>query len=143
MKAVTVILTMALALAAGMAGAETIEVQMLNKGAAGAMVFEPAFIIAQPGDTIIFKATDAGHNVEGIKGMLPQGIADFKSPMGEDYTMTVDAPGYYGIKCTPHYAMGMVGLIKVGDAANFDTVKAVVQKGKAKKRFEEIFAEVK
>ena len=46
-----------LALAALMGSAalaETHEVQMLNKGENGRMVFEPAFVAAAPGDTIKF-----------------------------------------------------------------------------------------
>lgn len=128
---------------AGTAGAATIEVQMLNKGTAGAMVFEPEFIVAQPGDTIVFKSTDPGHNAQSIDGMLPDGAEPFKSKMGEDFTLVVDQPGVYGVKCTPHYTMGMVALIQVGDAAaNLDASKAVVHKGKAKKRFDEIFLQV-
>ena len=46
------------------------EVKMLNKGAKGAMVFEPDFIKAAVGDTIKFVIVDKGHNAESIKGML-------------------------------------------------------------------------
>ena len=60
----------AVMLAGGTQAAE-IEVLMLNKGAKGAMVFEPDLIVAAPGDTIRFVPTDKGHNVETIKGMLP------------------------------------------------------------------------
>jgi pseudoazurin len=134
--------TAALALIAGAAAAETHEVTMLNKGADGMMVFEPSFVAAQPGDTIRFVPTDKGHNVESIEEMLPAGVEPFKSPFNEEYTLTVDAEGLYGVKCTPHYAMGMVALIQVGEPANLDAVKAAPLKGKAAKRFEEIFAQV-
>ena len=133
---------LAFALLASATYAETFEVKMLNKGTEGAMVFEPAFIMAAVGDTITFVSTDKGHNVEGIKGMLPDGVEPFKSDMGTDYILTVTADGVYGIKCTPHYAMGMVALIQVGAPANLDAAAAVVQKGKAKTRFEPLFAQV-
>ena len=122
--------------------AETFEVKMLNKGTEGAMVFEPAFIKAAVGDTITFVSTDKGHNVEGIKGMLPDGVEPFKSEMGADYTLTIAAEGVYGLKCTPHYAMGMVALIQVGAPVNLEAAQAVTQKGKAKTRFEPLFAQV-
>jgi pseudoazurin len=122
--------------------AETFEVQMLNKGTEGAMVFEPAFVTAVVGDTITFISTDAGHNVESIEGMLPDGVEAFKSDMGDDFSLTVAAEGLYGIKCTPHYAMGMVGLIQVGSAINLEAAAGVVQRGKAKTRFEPLFAQV-
>jgi len=122
--------------------AEAFEVKMLNKGTDGAMVFEPAFIKAAVGDTVTFISTDKGHNVEGIKGMLPEGVEPFKSALGDDYILTLTAEGVYGIKCTPHYTMGMVALIQVGAPVNLEAAAAVVQKGKAKTRFEPLFAQV-
>ena len=114
------IATLAGMLLATTAFAESFEVRMLNKGTDGAMVFEPAFIKAAVGDTVTFVSTDKGHNVEGIKGMLPDGVEPFKSEMGADYTLTVTAEGVYGVKCTPHYSMGMVALIQVGAPVNLD-----------------------
>ncbi len=122
--------------------AETFEVKMLNKGAEGAMVFEPAFIKAVVGDTVNFLSPDKGHNAESIEGMLPDGVEAFKSEMSKDFTLTLTAEGLYGIKCTPHYAMGMVALIQVGGPVNLDAAAAVTQKGKAKARFEPLFAQV-
>lgn len=140
MKSIAVLA--ALALTAGFATAAEFEIKMLNKGASGAMVFEPAFVAAQPGDIINFVSVDKGHNVESIKDMLPDGVEPFKSQMSKDFSLTVTAEGLYGIKCTPHFALGMVGMIQVGAPSNLDAIKAVPQKGKAAKRFEEIFAQV-
>ena len=56
---------------AGAAMAGEVEVKMLNKGAEGLMVFEPALVKIEPGDTVKFVATDKGHNAESIKGMFP------------------------------------------------------------------------
>ena len=136
------IATLAALMLASATYGETFEVKMMNKGTSGAMVFEPAFVRAAVGDTITFISTDKGHNVEGIKGMMPDGVESFKSKMGEDYSLTVTAEGVYGIKCTPHYAMGMVGLIQVGAPGNLDAAAAVVHKGKAKTRFEPLFAQI-
>lgn len=134
--------SLAALLLATAADAANVDVQMLNKGADGAMVFEPAFIKVAPGDTVTFISTDKGHNVENIKDMLPAGVEAFKSAMGEDYVLTIGAEGLYGVKCTPHYAMGMVALIQSGAPVNLDAAAAVVQKGKAKARFEPLFAQV-
>ncbi len=95
--------------------ADNIEVHMLNKGAEGAMVFEPSYIKASPGDTITFIPVDKGHNVESIKDMIPAAAEKFKSKINENYVLSVTEPGAYFVKCTPHYAMGMVALIVVGD----------------------------
>lgn len=135
-------MTAAFALIANLAGAETFEIQMLNKGEAGAMVFEPAFVKAAPGDVIHFVPTDKGHNVESIDGMLPDGVDSFKTKFNEAFELTVDAQGVYGVKCTPHYSMGMVAVIQVGEAVNLDTAAAVKQKAKAKARMAELLAQV-
>ena len=136
------ITALAMMLLGGAAIAENFDVQMLNKGAEGAMVFEPAFVRAAVGDTVTFVSPDKGHNAESIEGMLPEGVEPFKSEMSKDFTLTLTAEGVYGIKCTPHYAMGMVALIQVGAPVNLDAAAAVVQKGKAKARFEPLFAQV-
>ncbi len=135
-------MTAALATLAGAAAAETHEVRMLNKGEAGAMVFEPGYVKAAPGDVVKFIPTDKGHNAENIEGMLPEGVAEFKSGLNEEFELTVDAEGLYGVKCTPHYAMGMVALVQVGEAVNLDDAQAVKQKGKAKTRMADLIAQV-
>lgn len=119
------------------------EVQMLNRGDAGTMVFEPAALEIAPGDTVTFVATDPGHNAETIAGMLPEGAESFRTAIGETVEITFDEPGLYGIKCTPHYAMGMVMLIQVGDdPANVEDVKAVGTPPAAANRFEAAFEDL-
>ena len=123
------------------AAAADFEVHMLNKGAEGAMVFEPAFVKVAPGDTITFIPTDKGHNVETIKDMIPEGAEAFKSKMNEHYKVTFDKPGAYGVKCTPHVGMGMVGVVIVGDApANLDAVKTGKLPKKARERMDAAIA---
>ena len=142
MLAKTLALATTVALLGHVAAAETFEVQMLNRGEAGAMVFEPSYVAAQPGDTILFVPTDPGHNAAAMKGMLPEGVETFESEMGEEFSLIVEAEGLYGIKCTPHYAMGMVALIQVGEAVNLEAVQAVAMRGKAEDRFAEALAQV-
>jgi len=125
-----------------LAVAETFEIKMLNKGEAGQMVFEPAFLSANVGDTISFIPASKGHNVETIKDMLPEGAEQFKSKLSKEFSVTLTAEGIYGIKCTPHYSMGMIALIQVGSPVNLDTAKSVKHKGKATKRFDTLFEQV-
>lgn len=106
-----------IALMAGAATSETHEVLMLNRGEAGAMVFEPAFLQIAPGDTVVFLATDPSHNSETIEGMIPEGAAPFAGRINEEISVTLETEGLYGVKCTPHFAMGMVMTIAVGDVA--------------------------
>lgn len=124
---------------AGAADAAEVEVKLLNKGTEGVMVFEPALVKIALGDTIRFVATDKGHNVETIKGMLPEGAEPFQGKNGEDAVVKFDREGVYGVKCLPHYGMGMVAMIVVGAPANLDQAKAVPQVGKAKQVFATLF----
>lgn len=125
----------------GAAVAAEIEVKMLNKGSDGAlMVFEPSFVKVEPGDTVKFVATDKSHNAETIKGMLPDGAASFVGKMNADVVVKFEQPGVYGVKCAPHYGMGMVAMVVVGTPANVDQAKAVPQVGKAKQVFAALFA---
>lgn len=130
------------ALVLGSAQAADHEVQMLNKGEKGAMVFQPDFIQAAVGDTITFVPTDKGHDAESIKGMIPDGAKPFKGKMNEKITVTLDAEGVYGVKCTPHYGMGMVALITVGKPVNLEAAQEVKHPGKAKKVFADLIAQV-
>jgi len=127
---------------AGGAQAADHEVQMLNKGEKGAMVFQPDLIQAAPGDTVTFVPTDKSHDAESIKGMIPEGAEPFKGKMSEKITVTVTAEGVYGVRCIPHYGMGMVALIVVGKPVNLEEAKVVKHPGKAKKVFAELLAKV-
>lgn len=131
---------LAVLMSGGMAVAAEIEVKMLNKGADGAlMVFEPALVKVEPGDTVKFVASDKSHNAETVKGMLPAGAAPFAGKMNEDVVVTFDKPGVYGVKCMPHYAMGMVALVVVGKPDNVEEARALPQSGKAKQIFATLF----
>jgi len=116
--------------------AKDVQVRMLNKGKAGAMVFEPALVKIAPGDTVTFVATDKGHNAEIISTMIPAGASPFKGKMNQDITVKFTKAGVYGYKCLPHYGMGMVGAVIVGNGApNAAQAKAVSHPGKAKQAF--------
>lgn len=121
------------------ANAAEIEVKMLNKGAAGAMVFEPDFIKAEVGDTVRFVPTDKGHNAETIKGMVPEGVGMVVGKMNEEVTVEITTAGVWGIRCKPHFGMGMVALIAAGEPANLEAAKEAKVPPKAKAKFEALF----
>ena len=101
------------------------KVQMLNSGAEGYMVFEPALLTVDPGDSVTFVATDLSHNSESVEGMIPEGAVPWSGKMSEDITVIFDKAGVYVYQCTPHAMMAMVGVINVGDAKeNLNSVKA-------------------
>ena len=143
MKAAIAAATVFFALmAAGGAHAADHQVLMLNKGEKGTMVFQPDFIQAAPGDTVTFVPTDKGHDAASIDGMIPDGAQPFKGEISKPITVTVDKEGVYGVKCVPHYGMGMVALIVVGKPVNLEQAKTVKQPGKAKKVFADLLAKV-
>ncbi|MGP8289199.1 pseudoazurin [Vreelandella zhanjiangensis] len=99
------------------AQAETHTVEMLNRNDTGPMPYAPDYLVIQPGDTVRFVPTAPGHNVASIEGMMPEGGEAFVSNIGKEVDVTFDTEGIWGIKCSPHYTMGMVMLIQVGDTA--------------------------
>ena len=141
MKRLSTLGALALALATGPAFAANYDVLMLNKGEAGAMVFEPALVQLEPGDTVTFLATDKGHNAETIKDLIPEGATPFKGKINEEIVITFDVPGTYAIKCLPHLAMGMVMAVVVGDGEpNLAAVREAKLPKKAKERLDAALA---
>jgi len=124
------------------AWSENYEVSMLNRGEKGAMVFEPDYLKIQPGDTVTFRAVHKSHNAASIEGMVPEGYAGFKGKINEDISITFAREGFYGVKCIPHYAMGQVMLIKVGEAQLPSSYRDVKLSGLAQKRMQAIFARI-
>ncbi|MCO5156045.1 MAG: pseudoazurin [Aquamicrobium sp.] len=142
MKKLMMLAAAAVVAMAGAASAAEHEVKMLNKGEKGAMVFEPDFLNVEVGDTVKFLVVDKGHDAQAIKGMFPEGVEEFKGKINQEVTFTVEKEGVYGIKCTPHYAMGMVMLVVAGEPVNAEAAKAVKQPGKAKQVFADLFAQL-
>ena len=129
---------------AALASGEVHEVQMLNRHPDDNenFVFYPDIVEAHPGDTIRFVAVDKGHNAVTYDDMLPDGAEDWKSRLNKTVDVVVGAEGAYGYYCQPHEALGMVGLVLVGDASiNYASLKdAKLRAPLEKKRWEDILA---
>ena len=109
-------------------------IEMLNKSGNEMMVYSKKIIKVNVGDTVTWKATTKGHNVEFIRNGTPEGVGKFKSKMNVDAEYKFDVPGIYAYWCTPHKAMGMIGFVVVGDdKSNLDKIKAIKFVGKSKK----------
>ena len=106
-------------------------VKMLNSGADGIMVFEPAVIKISKGDTVNFVATDMSHNSASLDGMIPAGANSWNGALSQDISITFTEEGVYVYQCTPHAMMAMVGVIQVGEAVNLDAVKAEASQKKS------------
>ncbi|OYQ40908.1 hypothetical protein CHU94_07205 [Rhodoferax sp. TH121] len=100
-------------------------VRMLNAGADGSMVFEPAFVYAQVGDTVRFEPTSTGHFVRSLA--VPDGAKPWLSELDVPFVVTLSHQGLYFYNCPPHLMMGMVGLIQVAEAVNRSTATAVMK----------------
>tara|TARA_B100000427_G_C15166937_1_gene445595 strand:- start:27 stop:467 length:441 start_codon:yes stop_codon:yes gene_type:complete len=142
-KLILLMTTVLFALSVNLLSAAEIEVKMLNKDADGnKMVFEPMLIKANKGDTVTFLPTEKGHMAASMKGMLPKGIKKFKGKINKAVSIVVSEDGLYGIKCTPHFANGMIAIIAVGDVnvEGFLDGKKIPKKSKV--RMEEMLAEL-
>jgi len=119
--------------------AENYDVQMLNRGEKGSMVFEPDYLKIQPGDTVTFRATHKSHNAASIEGMVPEGYVGFRAKVDEELSVTFEDQGFYGVRCIPHYMMGQVMLIKVGEVELPLFYRDIKHPGLAQKRMQIIF----
>ena len=109
-------------------------IQMLNKQDNERMVYSKKIVKINVGDTVFWKATDKGHNVEFIKGGVPEGVDKFKSKFNKDTEYKFTIPGIYAYWCTPHKSMGMIGfVVVVNDKSNIDAIKSLKFMGRSKK----------
>ena len=118
--------------ASAMAADETVE--MLNKLGKENMVYSKKIVKISLGDTVFWKSTKPGHNVEFIKGGVPEGVEKFRSSLSKDTQYKFEIPGIYAYWCTPHKGMGMIGFVVVNDdKSNLDSIKKIKYMGKSKK----------
>ena len=117
--------------------AADLTIEMLNKNpeTKKRMVYSTEVAKIDAGQSIEWVPTDKGHNVEMLAG--PSGYElPKKTKMNKPVTMTFTVPGIYLYQCSPHAAMGMIGLIVVGgDTSNLDAINsAKVSVCKSKKK---------
>merc|ERR1712086_681596 len=120
----SIITISAISLFSSFAIAENHTIDMLNKLGKERMLFSKKVISISLNDDISWKSVDKGHNVQFIG--MPDGVAKYKSKISKDANYKFTKPGIYLYQCTPHKAMGMIGLIIVGnDKSNLDKIKKV------------------
>ena len=114
-------------------------IEMLNKLGKEHMVYSQKIVNINVGDTVFWRATTKGHNVEFIKGGVPEGVEKFRSKINKDVQYKFEIPGIYAYWCTPHKGMGMIGFVVVGnDKSNLEAIKKLKYLGKSKKIAEEL-----
>lgn len=120
---------------------KTIEIDMLNKLGKEKMVYSIKVAKIDLNDKIIWKHISKGHNVEFIG--MPKGVKKFKTKINKKAEYEFKKPGIYLYQCTPHKAMGMIGIVVVGeDKSNLEKIKKVKLYGKSKKIFKELLKEL-
>ncbi len=114
-------------------------IDMLNKSGREINVYSKKIVNVEVGDTVFWKSVNPGHNVEFIKGGVPEGVEKFKTTYSKDTKYTFKIPGIYAYWCTPHKSMGMIGFVIVGnDKSNLEAIKKIKFFGKSKKIAEDL-----
>ena len=127
-----VVSVFAVVFVSSMAYSADMSIDMLNKLGKEKMVYSEKVISIKVNDEVTWKSVDKGHNVEFIG--MPKGVSKFKSKISKDANFKFTKSGVYLYQCTPHKAMGMIGLVIVGDdKSNLDKIKKVKVYGKSKK----------
>ena len=129
-----IIILIFLLLIAQSASATNQTIEMLNKLGKEHMVYSKKIVKIDIGDTVFWKSKKPGHNVEFIKGGVPEGVGKFRSALSKDTEYKFEIPGIYAYWCTPHKGMGMIGFVVVGnDKSNLESIKKIKYQGKSKK----------
>jgi pseudoazurin len=114
------IITLCLLLCTGFVNAKEHTVKLLTQGDNGKMMFfEPMFVKISVGDTINFVPSDASHNAQSFS--VPSEKSSLSTPYGKATKVTFTEAGAVLVKCLPHFALGMIAVVQVGD--NVDSTK--------------------
>ncbi len=89
---------------------------------ARATSYDPMVLQINPGDNVNW-TNMSGHNVDFEEGNIPAGAEPWQTSLGDNVNKTFTKEGLYLYKCTPHFAMGMVGAIIVGEPTNLAEVE--------------------
>jgi len=140
-----IFLTLLFVLFSGSAFSADVTIQMLkkNKETKKRMVYSQELVKIDAGKSIEWVATDKGHNVEMLAG--PDGFElPKKTKLGDNVTIKFSVPGIYLYQCSPHAAMGMIGIVVVGgDTSNMDAIKGKKVTGsKSKKKVKKLLSEI-
>ena len=120
---------------------KTLEIEMLNKLGKEKMVYSIKVAKVDQNDKIIWKHVSKGHNVEFIG--MPKGVKKYKSKINKKAEYEFKIPGIYLYQCTPHKAMGIIGIVIVGgDKSNLEEIKKVKLYGKSKKVFKNLLKDL-
>lgn len=97
--------------------AKTVQIEYTEKDS-----YSIEVVFIDVGDAVEWLPVNNGHNVQFLAGpemeSLPRG-----SQIDRKHSVIFNIPGVYLYGCTPHYNMGMLGMIVVG--GNIDNIEAL------------------
>ncbi len=85
--------------------------------------FNPKILFINPGDTVQWVNMTI-HDSVSMQGLIPEGAKPWKFNIGQNGAVTLTEEGVYIYKCIPHYPVGMVAAIIVGNPVNITQVQA-------------------
>ncbi len=85
--------------------------------------FNPKILFINPGDTVQWVNMTI-HDSVSMQGLIPEGAEPWKFNIGQNGAVTLTEEGVYIYKCIPHYPVGMVAAIIVGNPVNIAQVQA-------------------
>lgn len=140
-----ILLSLALILFATSSYSADVTIEMLNKNkeTKQRMVYSQELVKIEIGQTIKWVPTAKGHNVEMLAG--PDGYElPKKTKLNDEVTIKFDVPGIYLYQCSPHAALGMIGIVVVGgDTSNMETVSGQKLTGaKSKKKRDKLLKDI-
>lgn len=127
--------------------AEEVHIKMLDTSSAGSLAFEPGFVTAKVGDTIVFEPVQkGGHSTFSL--LVPPGAQRWSGAPDKETRVKLDTEGVYLYACAAHKMMGMVGVIQVGRPLNLAAAKKVAAQESSKfalnkDRFDKELAQIK
>ncbi len=91
------------------------------------LVFTPANITIDEGDTVNWTNSGGNHNVNATTETYPDNPESFGNALGMGWTFahTFTIPGVYDYQCDAHVGAGMVGTVTVLATTSVDEVAAV------------------
>jgi len=118
-------------------------VRVIADPSSGQPRFEPSLLFIEPGETVRFAMDGKAFASRVIAGMAPENGTGWWGQVGEDLEITFTEPGIYGHKCGGAYALGLVGLIVVGDPeVNLRDARQVQHPPTPAKVLDELFLEL-
>lgn len=125
------------------AAAASHTVRVVEDAVTGQPRFDPPLLFIEPGDSVRFVMGGKTFASRVIAGMVPDGADGWWGQVGEDVEIAFSEPGVYGHKCGAAYALGLVGLIVVGDPdVNLQEARQVQHPPSAANVLDELFSEV-